>query len=327
MKKAIYLLVMIMLLSCISCTNTNESSTGDSPAAQVSAVDPNAPAAPTGDDEREVLGIFLDGKTMKEAGYVYADIKSIMTGKKIDGVYYYGASVAAITKQDLSSVNGAFLEGTDGYISYVSNINDVYLAAYTFENGEYQSVVMGDKAVYGGAVAGGIFNKGVVNVYLVTTFTDFKVEIQKNGKKIGELTMNDFMKKTPVNEKKVATGMFDGSFLYNSGQSTYEGRFLGIDYETMLAKLSSLNMDLSGTITNVEYYGTNGLGKTGINKEYSSNKDNDKYFGAVDFYCMFDGMTYNNVTSDYPIGLTAFINGTGSRWMTFNLTTINFVTE
>ena len=31
---------------------------------------------------------------------------------------------------------------------------------------------------------------------------------------------------------------------------------------------------------------------------------------------MFDGMTTNEITTGNPIGLTAFINGTGGRWMT-----------
>jgi len=317
MKRAFFLLAaLVMLFACISCA-----STAKTPA------DPNAPAPPTGDEARETLGIYLDGVSLKEGGYAYGDIKGVMAGKKINEVYYYGATVADITKKDLSAVKGAFLEAVDGYISYTSNINDLYLAAYVHENGAYKSVDLDGKAVYGGVIADGTFNKGVVKVYLVTTSPEFTVEIQKNGQKIGQLTLADFMKKTPVNDKKVATGMFDGSFLYNSGQSTYQGRFLGIDYETMLAKLSSLNMDLSGNITNVEYYGTNGLGKTGLNTEYSSEKDSDKYFGAVDFFCMFDGMTYNKVTTDLPIGLTAFINGTGSRWVTYNLTAINFVIE
>lgn len=327
MKKALLFLIVIMILCCTACANTNESAAGKSGASQVSKGDPNAPVDPTGDAKREVLNIYLDGEKLKEAGYAYADIKGVMAGKDIDGVYYYGASAADITSRDLSSAKGAFLEAADGYISYISNINDLYLAAYYSENGEYKSVVLNDKAVYGGAVAGGIFNKGVVNVYLVTTPADFAVEIKKNGKKIGELTMNDFMKKTQINEEKVATGMFDGSFLYNSGQSTYEGRFLGINYETMLAKLTSLDMDLSGTITKVEYYGTKGTGKEGLNEEYSSKEGDPKYFGSVNFFCMFDGMTYNKATIDCPIGLTAFINGTGSRWMTYNLTAINFVIE
>jgi len=38
-------------------------------------------------------------------------------------------------------------------------------------------------------------------------------------------------------------------------------------------------------------------------------------------------MTYNSITTDCSIGLTAFINGTGGRWMTYNLSTINFIIE
>ena len=153
------------------------------------------------------------------------------------------------------------------------------------------------------------------------------MEIQKNGTKIGELTMADFMQKTPVGGNSVLTGLFDGSFLYDYGNSTYAGRFLGISYETMLAKLADLGLDLSGTIAEVEYYGTNGLGDEGKNEEYSLTEGDSKYFGSVDFFCMFDGMTTNKITNDQRIGLTAFVNGTGGRWMTYDLSVINFVIE
>jgi hypothetical protein len=139
--------------------------------------------------------------------------------------------------------------------------------------------------------------------------------------------MSDFMKKTEVNGKKIPTGMFEGSFLYNSGESTYKGMFLGISYETMIAKLSGMGIDLSGTIKEVEYYGVSGTGKEGKNTEYSTKEGNEKYFGSVDFYCMYDGKTYNKDTTDNKIGLTAFINGTGSRWQTFDLSVINFVID
>ncbi|HHU29366.1 MAG TPA: hypothetical protein GXZ53_01575 [Firmicutes bacterium] len=73
-------------------------------------------------------------------------------------------------------------------------------------------------------------------------------------------------------------------------------------------------MDLSGTITEVEYYGINGLGKEGENPEYSLNPEDEKYYGALDFFCMFDGKTRNDISNGAPIGLTAFVNGSGGRW-------------
>lgn len=327
MKKILILLfTLAIFFTFAGCANTVKPVPENSAAVKEQTTDVNAPADPADNVERELLNIYRDGLTLNEAGYTYADIKDVMASKKVDGIYYYGASIADITGEDLSPIKGAFLEAADGYVSYVSNIDDLYLAAYSAKKGEYESVILDGKHVYGG-VTGDSFNKGVVAVYLVSTPADFSVEIQKNGKKIGELTMSDFMKKTPMGEKKVPTGMFDGSFMYKGGAATYEGRFLGISYEMMLAKLASLNMDLSGTITDVEYYGTTGAGHEGKNEEYSTTEGDPKYFGSVDFFCMFDGMTYNNITADYPIGLTAFINGTGGRWMTYNLKTINFVVE
>jgi hypothetical protein len=295
--------------------------------AACTATDTNAPSLPVGDTKREVLNIYYDGQSLKESGYMYSDIQGIMAAKKIDGNYYYGASLSEITGEDLSSVKGAFLEATDGYVSYICNIEDLFLAAYILEKEEYQSVVLNGKHVYGGVIAGGNLNKGIINIYLVSTPADFTVEIQKNGVKIGELTVNDFMKKTPVEGNKVPTGMFDGSFMYEGGAATHEGRFLGISYETMLAKLVGLNIDLSGNISDVEYYGTNGLGVEGKNEEYSAIEGDSKYFGSIDFFCMFDGMTRNDITTGCPLGLTAFINGSGGRWMTYNLNAINFVIE
>lgn len=146
-----------------------------------------------------------------------------MAGRNIDGTYYYGASVANITGEDLSSVKGAFLEAVDGYVSYISDVDSLYLAAFSEKDGQYQSVVLDNRHVYGGAAVGSSFNKGVVNVYLVTTPAEFSVEVQRNGEKIGQLTMDDFMRKTQVREDRVATGLFDGSFMYQGGAATYEG--------------------------------------------------------------------------------------------------------
>ncbi len=162
---------------------------------------------------------------------------------------------------------------------------------------------------------------------MVTEPADFTVEIQRNGEKIGTLSLTEFLQKTDVNGEKRATAMFDGAFLYDGGASTYTGRFLGISYDTLLAKLQGLKMDLSGTITEVEYYGINGLGKEGKNLEYSLNPEDEKYYGALDFFCMFDGKTRNDISNGAPIGLTAFVNGSGGRWMTNNLQVINFIIQ
>ena len=42
---------------------------------------------------------------------------------------------------------------------------------------------------------------------------------------------------------------------------------------------------------------------------------------------MYDGMVNNPNVKDIDLGLTAFINGTGQKWITYNLTAINFITE
>jgi hypothetical protein len=100
-----------------------------------------------------------------------------------------------------------------------------------------------------------------------------------------------------------------------------------MDYETMMAKLSSLGIEIDGDIAEVEYYGVNSLGADGKNGEYSTNADSDKYFGIVDFFCMYDGKTFNTDTYETKVGLTAFVNGTGGRWITWNLEKINIITE
>ena len=42
---------------------------------------------------------------------------------------------------------------------------------------------------------------------------------------------------------------------------------------------------------------------------------------------MYDGMTINPEIKDIPVGLAVFVNGTGSRWLTYSLEAINVVTE
>ena len=148
-----------------------------------------------------------------------------------------------ITGMDLSDVQGAFFEGADGYISYVENIKELFLAAYTAEDGTYESVELDGQAVYGG-IDNQQYNKGVVNVYLVTTPAVFEVEIQINGEKVGTLSFDDFMKKTMINDEKVSIAMFEGSFLCNYGADTYQGKFLGIDYPTLIEKLKGIGIDI-----------------------------------------------------------------------------------
>ena len=287
----------------------------------------STPVLPETEVDREILMVYVDGQATKESGYSYADLKSALTDQEINDATYYAAPLQTIVGLDLSPVKGVFLEAMDGYVSYVNDINDLYLAAYKDDAGQYESIELDGKAAYAGIVSGGKDTKGLVNIYLVTYPAEFEVEIQKNGEKMGVLTLKEFMQKTEVDGKKVSTRMFDGSYLYNYGEDTYTGRYLGIDYETMLAKLSGLGMDLSGDIVEVEYYGSTALGKEGKNTEYSSEPESDKYFGSLEFYCMYDGKTFNNDTADLPVGLTAFINGTGGRWMTMSLTAINFIIE
>jgi hypothetical protein len=218
------------------------------------------------------------------------------------------------------------LLASDGYINYTSDIGGLLLASHKLEDGDYKSFELDGKSVYGG-VCGDRTNKGVIKVYLVTTPAEFNVDIQVNGQSAGSLTMDDFMKKTVIGDSKVATGFFEGSFLTNYGADSYQGDFLGMDYETMMAKLSSLGIEIDGDIAEVEYYGVNSLGADGKNGEYSTNADSDKYFGIVDFFCMYDGKTFNTDTYETKVGLTAFVNGTGGRWITWNLEKINIITE
>ncbi|HHX74035.1 MAG TPA: hypothetical protein GX699_03945 [Firmicutes bacterium] len=278
--------------------------------------------------KREPLNVCLDGEPVVAGGFTYEKLKPLLSTREINGTEYACFSLADLIRQEkLPAVEGAFLEAVDGFVSYSGAVDKLYLAPFTVADGEYLSVSLDGLEVYAAVEEGGKVNKGVVNVFLVTTPADFTVEIQRNGEKIGTLSLAEFLQKTDVNGEKKATAMFDGSFLYDGGASTYTGRFLGISYDTLLAKLQGLKMDLSGTITEVEYYGTNGLGKEGKNLEYSLNPEDEKYYGALDFFCMFDGRTRNDITSGAPIGLTAFVNGSGGRWMTNNLQVINFIIQ
>jgi hypothetical protein len=278
--------------------------------------------------EREALYIYIDGVPSREGGYKYSDISSKMKMINIAGTDYYAATVEGILGKAYKGIKGAFLESLDGQAAYTSDAGKLIIAAFAVEDGEYIPVGLNGAMSYAGVIEGGGSADGVSKVYLLTKETGFDVEIQRDGVKIGSLSLEEFMKATPVGDETVPTAMYDGSFLYNSGSATYEGRFLGISFDIMLAKLESLGMHVSaeGTVE-AEFYGTNGTGNVGKNFEYSANKDDPKYYGSTSFFCMFDGMAYNSITTDIPIGLSAFINGTGSRWVTYSLQAINFVTE
>lgn len=283
---------------------------------------------PEGTEERNALNLYVDGVDVSDGKTAYADIIDTFGEVELDGVQYYAVTLTDLCAYDLSEVQGAFLETTDGFVRYISAVDELYLAAFQAEEGgDYAAVELEGAYTYGSITAGGSMISGITNVFMVTEAADFEVAVQVNGEEIGKLIMADFMKKTPVGEEKVTTGMFDGSFKYNMGDSTYEGRFLGIDYATMLAKLEGLGMKVEGEIKEVEYYGTPGMGAEGKNTEYALYPDEENYFGNVQFFCMYDGMVRNAEVKDVPVGLAAFVNGAGSKWLTYNMTAINFITE
>ena len=273
------------------------------------------------------INVYLDGAPLNEDALTYDKLIDGMSEIAVGDASYLGVSVADLAGQDVSGCAGAFLEASDGYVCWAEG-TDLTLAAYVKEGDAYNFITLDDVNSFGLASAGGDLLCGVTNIYLVTAAPDFAVDIQVNGESKATLTLADFMKKTPVGEGKVPTAMFDGSFKYNAGSSTYEGRFLGIDYETMLAKLDNLDgVDIEGEIKEVEYYGTPGNGEPGKNTEYSTRPGDEKAFDSVDFFCMYDGMTINPEIKDIPVGLAVFVNGTGSRWLTYSLEAINVVTE
>ena len=287
----------------------------------------DAPALPEAAAERDILNIYLDGQALAEGGYDAAAVEGVLHDAKVDDAYYYAATCAEISGADLSLAVGAFVEAADGYVSYVADVNSLYVAAYqASEDGTvYEPIADGYNAVAAGAKP----NKGIVNIYLVTTPADFAVDIQVNGQSKGTLTMVEFLQKTPMGEDKLPTAFFDGSHYYDGGAATYEGRFFGISYEQMLAKLAAMGIAIDGQITEAELIGYKATGSDEAvkNTEYSTDPTNKKYFGLVCFFCMYDGQTASFFNSDQPVGLTAMISGTGGRWMTYDLQTINFITE
>lgn len=263
------------------------------------------------------LLMFVDGQDVTDGNVTFDSIREKFAEAEVDGNKYLATTLTNLCAYDISTVVGVFAEAEDGFVRYYTSPADV-------------SVVIADDngaAAYGTIAPGQDPVLGIKNIYMVTTAADFSVPVKVNGEEIGVITMSDFMKKTPVGDEKVTTGMYDGSFKYKGGEATYEGRFLGIDYETMVAKLAALGMTIDGTVAECEIYGTPGMGAPGKNAEYSKYPDEQAYFENLEFFVMYDGMTNNKAIKDIPMGLSAFINHTGQKWVTYSITEINFVTE
>jgi len=257
--------------------------------------------------------MFVDGADVTDGNVSYDSISAKFAEAEIDGNTYTATTLTNLCAYDISTVVGVFAEAADGFVRYYAVPADVQVVV---SEGQFGTIVPGQDPIL-----------GISNIYMVTTAADFSVPVKVNGEEIGQLTMSDFMKKTQVGEEKVTTAMFDGSFKYKGGEATYTGRFLGINYETMVAKLASLGMTIEGEIINCEIYGTPGMGAEGKNMEYSEYPDEDAYFKNLEFFCMYDGMTLDPDIKGVPMGLTAFVNGTGQKWVTYNVTEINFITE
>lgn len=263
------------------------------------------------------LFMYVDGQDVTDGNTTYDSISAKFAEAEIDGNTYTATTLTNLCAYDISTAAGVFAEASDGFVRYYKNPAEV-------------SVVIADDngtAAYGTIVPGQDAVLGIQNIYMVTTAADFSVPVKVNGEEIGVITMGDFMKKTPVGDKKVTTAMYDGSFKYKGGEATYTGRFLGINYETMVAKLATLGMTIDGEVVNCEIYGTPGMGAEGKNMEYSEYPDEKAYYENLEFFCMYDGMTNNKAIKDVPMGLSAFINGTGQKWVTYSITEINFITE
>lgn len=263
------------------------------------------------------LFMFVDGQDVTDGNTTYDSISAKFAEAEIDGNKYTASTLTNLCAYDISTVVGVFAEATDGFVRYYTSPADV-------------SVVIGDNegtTAWGTVVPGQDPIYGIQNIYMVTTAAEFSVPVKVNGEEIGVITMSDFMKKTPVGDSKVTTAMFDGSFKYKGGEATYEGRFLGINYETMVAKLAALGMTIDGTVVECEIYGTPGMGAPGKNTEYAVYPDEKAFYENLEFFVMYDGMTNNKAIKDVPMGLSAFINHTGQKWVTYSITEINFITE
>ena len=288
----------------------------------------DANGLPKGTEERNNLNLFVDGADVTDGANTYDDIIDKFEDVEIEGNTSYAAKVTDICAYDLSSVKGAFIECTDGYVRYVDSIEDITLAAFTKnEEGKYAPVQLDGANTFGAFTGGDAMLLGIENIYMLTTACEFEVAVQVNGSEIGKLNFEDFMKKTPVGGDKVATAMYDGTFKYNYGESIYEGEFLGFDFETLLDKLSALDMEVEGKIKEVEYIGNSMMGDGIKNTEYSSDVESNNAYSNVEFFCMYDGMVIDINAENKKIGLSAFINGTGKRWFTYDLSAINFIVE
>ena len=331
MKKIISLLLaLIMILGLAACGGAQ------APAAEAPA--PAETAAPETEPAKDLaalvsadtndLYLFADGADVTDGNIKFEQIKDKFEEVELDDVHYYATSIKNLCAYDLSGIQAFFGETTDGFVRYYTDLENAYIAVLQSEDGETYTQIENEGApTYAMVLPEGNVLNGIVNVYLMSKTVEFAVPIQVNGEEIGQMTLRDFMKKTPVGDQKVTTGMFDGSFKYKFGEATYKGRFLGIDFETFVAKLAALEMLIEGTIKEVEYYGINGLDKEGKNAEYTLYPDENTYFGNTSFIVMYDGMVNNPGVKDIDLGLTAFINGTGQKWITYNLTAINFITE
>ena len=309
------LLTIVMVISLLTACGGTGSESAKNLADLVSAETPD-------------LFLYVDGADVTDGNVKFEQIAAKFSEVEMDGVHYYATSIKNLCAYDLSSVQSFFGETSDGFVRYYKDLENAYIAVLQSEDGETYTQIENEGAPsYAMVLPEGNVLNGLINVYMMSKTVEFSVPIQVNGEEIGVMTLSDFMKKTPVGEEKITTGMFDGSFKYKFGEATYKGRFLGIDFETFVAKLAALEMPIEGTIVEVEYYGINGLDKEGKNVEYTLYPDEPSYFGNVSFIVMYDGMVNNPAVKDIDLGLTAFINNNGQKWITYNLTAINFITE
>ena len=309
------LLTIVMVLSLLTACGGTGSESAKNLADLVSAETPD-------------LFLYVDGADVTDGNVKFEQIAAKFSEVEMDGVHYYATSIKNLCAYDLSSVQSFFGETSDGFVRYYKDLENAYIAVLQSEDGETYTQIENEGAPsYAMVLPEGNVLNGLINVYMMSKTVEFSVPIQVNGEEIGVMTLSDFMKKTPVGEEKITTGMFDGSFKYKFGEATYKGRFLGIDFETFVAKLAALEMPIEGNIVEVEYYGINGLDKEGKNTEYTLYPDEPSYFGSTSFIVMYDGMVNNPNIKDIDLGLTAFINGNGQKWITYGLTAINFITE
>ena len=333
MKRIIaMLLALVMVFALAACGATTPAAT------EAATTEPATTAAPETEPAKDLgalvsaetpdLMLYVDGADVTDGNVKFEQIADKFEEVEMDGVHYYATSVKNLCAYDLSSVQSFFGETSDGFVRYYKDLENAYIAVLQSEDGETYTQIDNEGAPsYAMVLPEGNVLNGLINVFMMSKTVEFNVPIQVNGEEIGVMTLSDFMKKTPVGDTKVTTGMFDGSFKYKFGEATHRGRFLGIDLETFVAKLAALEMPIEGTIVEVEYYGINGLDKEGKNTEYTLYPDEPSYFGNVSFIVMYDGMVNNPAVKDIDLGLTAFINNNGQKWITYNLTAINFITE